>query len=643
MCGIAGIISLKGNKHLSKQILQMNNAIKHRGPDDEGYFLLDVNSNLKISAIGDDSNLNASLPGSSTHIKDTLNNKSSVAFSHRRLSIIDLSHHGHQPLQSSCGKYCLVYNGEIYNYKEIRRELTHKGYKFKSNTDTEVLIFSYLEWGVNCVDRFNGMFAFAIYDLEESKLLLFRDRIGIKPLYFYKDNEYLIFSSEIKAIIASGLVNITPDYEGLWHNLSFGVAPRPQTSFKNICALEQGSYAILDIHKSTFVKEKYWELETGRQNKTISLETAQKQLEEHLHKAIKYRLISDVTVSSFMSGGVDSTLITSIANKINPGISAFTLGFKTHSSDFDELLQAKETCRLNNINHIVKIVDPSNIIKDLDKIVELYEEPFYSLAPNYVISKLAKKSGVKVVLSGLGGDELLGGYNHFDHLKYWKMSRPFRFALKPLSEAVNMHKINKRVNDLFTSKNINLFYKSYYSVFNEDEKRLIYSNSNNYNSDTVLDKYFQKDRKFNNDMERLSYLGVMSYIGNHHVYRMDKFTMNFGLESRFPMLDHNLVEFCFSIPSSFKIVNNKRKYLLRKIAKKHVPSSVLNMKKKGFRFPMDLWVKNELKDLCNDSISRLSNRDFVNKKTIHKLISELSPTQVWHLTMLELWFEKFID
>lgn len=644
MCGIAGIINLdKSLSHLAMPIHQMANRMKHRGPDDEGFLLSDWKDLTVYS--GDDTPIgNSETYGINFYpkevIKNAYNKKSNIAFGHRRLSIIDLTLNGHQPMCDQSERYWIVFNGEIYNYKEIYQELKSSGYNVRGTSDTEVLLHAYIRWGKEALQKFNGMFAFAIYDSKEHTVFFARDRIGIKPLYYTIQNNQFIFASDIKTIIASGLYLPEVDWEGLWHNFSFSITPRPMTSFKNVLALEQAQWMEIDLVSGRITKDKYWKIPIGTQDFSLSEDNATQMLEEALILSIKYRLIADVEVGTFMSGGIDSTTISAIASKLHPGIKAFTLGFEKSISEFDEVEQAKAVAKLNNMDHLVTTIRETDVIDYIDDIVLGYEEPGRSLSPNFFISKIANNNNTKVVLNGLGGDELFAGYNHFSNLPKWKILKKFKYLSKLIPNGF-CDKVDN-IKKFMTTKTIDEYYTNTYMLYSDKEKERIFNKC--FDSLHIISKLYNHDGKiFTDDIEALSYFDLMHYVGNHHVYRTDQFTMNFSIESRFPFLDHRFIETVFKIPSKYKLKNNVPKYILCQVAKNHIDKSCLSMKKKVFGLPVARWLKKELKEVARTSISELLQRNIFNNNEINRIIKSKNCNKIWQLVMFEKWYEIMIE
>ena len=647
MCGIAGIVNLKGaTGPLVPHIHSMTQCMRHRGPDDEGYLLIDSRKNWIRPYGGDDTPNHSGVPGKQMpHIREAAGLSVEACFGHRRLRIIDLSFQGHQPMAALDDRFWIVFNGEIYNFLEIRRELEGIGHTLSSRSDTEVVLLSYIQWGEQCLDKFNGMFALALYDSHRRELFLARDRIGIKPLYYCMQPDRFIFASDIKTILASGLVRADVNMEGLWHNLSFSVTPRPMTAFNGIVALEQAHWMKLDLAEGSIRKARYWALPIGTEDRSMSEADAVDLLETELTRSIRYRLLADVEVGTFMSGGIDSTTVSAMASKLHPGINAFTLAYDASVSEYDELREAQETAALHNMRHIVETVTADSILDSVERMVWAYEEPFCTLAPNYVISRLVARHPITVILNGLGGDELFAGYSHYSDIQSWKRKRlaaRLWMTLLPVKRWAPESIL--RYHDIRT---ISHYYAHQFSNFNDIQKRRLYGGDKGFNSLRVIGQLYEPaEGEFSNAIEALSYFDIMSYIGNHHVYRIDQFTMQFSLEGRFPFLDHQLIEAAFRIPAAFKLRGNVHKYVLREVARKYIAPSCLQMKKKGFGLPVGRWMNRELNDLTVGSLESLKKRGIFSSDAIDSFYHRFKDSdykKVWHLVMTELWLQTFID
>lgn len=639
MCGIAGIIEFKHEEYHVSALKNMTESMKNRGPDDEG-FLLSNNSVQTFFGNNSAKNINkVKLPYSpKDHINTAENIKSKIAFGFKRLSILDLTYNAHQPMCDSEQRFWIIFNGEIYNYKEIRKELVSLKHSFYSNSDTEVVLKAYMQWGEKSLQKFNGMFAFSIFDTTKKEVFLARDRMGIKPLYFYHDRNRFIFASTIKAIIDSKLYTPEIHWEGLWQNYNFSIAQRPNTCFSNISALEPSKFLKINIESTKITKSQYWDIPTGTQDFSLTEKKAANLLEEALYKSIDYRLQADVEVGTFMSGGIDSTLVSAIASKIQPNIKAFTLGFDKEFSEYSEVTQARDTASLNAIDHIVHYANPNIVIDNIEDIITGYEEPYHHLPANYVISNIVAEHKVKVILNGLGGDELFAGYHFYKKLKWW----PALKNLNPLFKLLPGH-FNNRLDvakRLASYQNISQYYAHFNTTFNDTDNRRLFINKE-YNTLNIIENLYEDHHKFTDGIEALSYYNLKSYISNHQTRTIDQFTMNFSIEGRFPLLDHKFIELAFRIPSKYKIKNGVQKHILRQVAKKYIAPSCLEMNKKGFGLPLEYWYKHELKDFIRDKINLLKNRHFFNNNEIDNIIKNDNVRKIWQLVTTEIWLQKF--
>ncbi len=623
----------------------------HRGPDDEGYVL--VRSNGVINTFrGDRTPVGLpearSIPGyPTTHIDTVLDAPSMIALGHRRLAILDLSPQGHQPMCTPDWRYWIVFNGEIYNYQDLKQLLEKERVSFHSRTDTEVLLYAYLRWGEKCLDLMNGDFAFAIWDNRERSLICARDRIGIKPFYYTFQNGLFIFASDIKTIIASGFYRPKPDPEGLYLAMAFGIAPRPLTAFEGINALEQGHW--MKVYSDGRIeKQCWWQIPVGTVQPNMREDEAFELLQEKLTAAVLRRLVSDVPVGTFMSGGIDSTTITAIAARLHHGIKAFTLGYGEIAPELDEVLQAMAAARMLPLQHIVHRVDPAACLADLDAWVAGYEEPFYSLPPNYVIAGVAKQNHVTVVLNGLGGDELFAGYDYYKRIALWRTA----YHLAPMAQWVGcrLGRRGRYLARIAEARTADRFHTAAFMKFGEDDLHALFP-QNPLQGVSVIEKLHQmyaRGRVFADEVDAISFMDMMNYIGNHHVHRVDQFTMAFSLESRFPFLDHEVVELAFRMPARLKMRKGVQKYILRKVAATQIPSECLSMKKKGFALPVKQWMEGPLKPLVLKLIAALKQRPMTSPDAIERFFTEYQngdrpASQIWHLVALELWFQRFID
>jgi asparagine synthase (glutamine-hydrolysing) len=651
MCGIAGILSFNRQALPFGNIQMMTNAMRHRGPDDEGIVFFESDSERAHIFGGSDTPEGVFLSSEPFHPIERFAGKTPentiLAFGHRRLSIIDLSAAGHQPMFTEDGRYCIVHNGEIYNYLDIREELIKNGYSFKSNTDTEVILKAYRAWGPDCLARFNGMWAFAIWDNQNKTLFCSRDRIGIKPFYYCLKDNCFIFASDIKTLIASKLYAPEPNWEGVYHAMSFQCAPRPLTCYKGVLALEQSHYMIISLNKS-IKNYRFWSLPIGQVDDSRSEESWLTELDHTLSNAVKRRLISDVPVGTFMSGGIDSTTISAMAAKEHSGIKALTLAYEDSSPEMDELPQAKATAAMWPMEHISEKVVAEKSLSNLEKITRCYEEPFFTLGPTYIISKLAKQNNLTVVLSGLGPDELFCGYRRERLIGLWYFARRLFKRVGFFDQLSNKY---AKTLQLMRCRDIIDFYIHKFSAFSEIEKKHLFtlSDAKQWNSYETFKSLYKLERlTFSNPIDFLCYMEVINYLGNHHLYRSDQFTMHWSLESRFPYLDHEFVELSFHIPHKFKVMNNSGKYILRNLARKYIHPTCIKNPKKGFAMPVANWMYGEMKFLIDEKLNKLKERKIFDNQKIDLLKDRFyshrdSYHKIFFLFSVELWMESLID
>jgi len=614
MCGIVGIWNY--NNKVSKDILErMRNKLVHRGPDDSGIFI--------------DQN---------------------VGLAHQRLSIIDLSDLGHQPMVDN--ELIVVLNGEIYNFQEIRKELEKKGHKFESNSDTEVLLKSYREWGKKAVDGFRGMFAFAIFDKRERKIILCRDRVGVKPLYYYFDNNLFIFASEIKAIVEHPAVKRELSYEALSLFLQFGYIPAPHSIFKNIYKLEPGYFLEIDKNKD-IKKEKYWDIVNLylAGTKKIKESEAVEELDKILTDSFKLRLVSDVPVGIFLSGGIDSSLIASIlAQNTDYPLKTFTIGFD--EKQYDESESAKKIADYLGTEHHELICTQKQAIDIIPKLPEIYDEPLgdSSAIPTYLLSQFVHNK-VKVSLSADGGDELFCGYNHYKLIsdiynRINKIPAPF---LNPKLLSLGIKTFSKSPNQDNKIRKINQ------AVKNRKNFRDVYTTINSHwLKEEGLLKRDTSETHFNN-FEQVGELDIITqmqavdfktYLPDDILTKVDRATMAVGLEGRDPFLDQKIIEYAVSLPLEYKYPN---KNILKKILSKYLPKELFDRPKMGFGIPIDTWFKEELSFLAKKYLNpeRIEQEGIFNSQIISKELNSFEKGKVnfnrlWLILMFQMWKEKWL-
>jgi len=650
MCGISGIFNFNGISDVQlPHVVRMTKAMQHRGPDDEG-FVAFGNDEVLTEFFGHDTPIN--VRESHPQLVSNLNFRgfySKVALGHRRLSIVDISPGGHQPMPDLTRRYWIVFNGEIYNYKDLRKELASAGYQFRTESDTEVILAAYSRWKENCLVRFNGDFAFAIWDRKNHTLFCARDRIGIKPFYYVLDNDRFIFGSDIKALLASGLHIAEPNTQGLYLAMAFGIAPRPITAFKGICALEQANWMRLHLG-GRIEKGRYWQIPVGTQIPNMKEAEAVELIEEQLKKAVSYRLVADVPVGTFMSGGVDSTLITAIASKKDPNITAITIGFDSINKEMDEAAEAQAVAKKNNFNHKIVLADPKEELRFVEEMMKGFEEPYYNLSPGYVISRHAAKAGLKVVLAGNGADEIFCGYSWYQTIPRWRAIRtlaawvPSQLGSKVLSD-------NRlaRLYMLSRIKNAAFLHTNQYKKWNDSTLRnILLSFKSCVNSEDYVHQLYDLHQHFSDDYEAMSFMDLTHYIGSHFVSRLDQMTMAHSVEARFPFLDHEFIEAAYKIPTRLKIIPGTTKYILKRMAAPYLDPKNISMKKKGFGLPLKSWMESDLVDYVGSNMSELLSRVDVGKNSINSEYEKykidekkMNYSKIWHLISLNRWLNNY--
>lgn len=624
MCGIVGFSQPQATMNLTEgRILtqRMCGTIAHRGPDDEGIYVNDA-----------------------------------VALGMRRLAIIDLNT-GHQPITNEDGSVWLVFNGEIYNFAELRADLIARGHRFATNTDTETIVHLYEEMGERCVERLRGMFAFALWDARARKLLLVRDRVGVKPLHYTVVGETLIFGSEIKAILQHPLVKREVNVTAISDYLSFGYVPDPATAFRGIYKLPPGH--TLTWQAGEIQLRRYWDFSYGGASQPeLDEQECVERLRAVLTEAVQLRLVSDVPLGAFLSGGIDSsTVVALMTGLLQQPVKTFSIGF--NEAEFDELEYARRTAQHFGTEHHEFVVTP-DLCQLVHEIVWHHDEPFADVSsiPTYVVSKLAR-SFVTVALSGDGGDELFAGYERY---AIDRARQPFnhlptllrRGVLLPLSRALPHAAYGKNY-----LRNIALDADARFvdslAFFDEESKRSLLTDQakravNGHDSTALFRAHYAAPQTAEH-LERLLYLDSKTYLPADVMTKVDRMSMAHGLEAREPLLDHKLIEFVGALPASLKLRGLTTKYLLKKAMTGSVPDEIIKRPKRGFAVPIKHWLKQELHELLLDTLTgqRSRERGYFDQQAVLALIDEHqrgrrdNALPLWGLLMLELWQRAFID
>ncbi|MFN8255374.1 MAG: asparagine synthase (glutamine-hydrolyzing) [Bacteroidales bacterium] len=615
MCGIAGF-----SWNNKEKAILVGESLKHRGPDDEGFYF-----------------------------------EEGLTFVHRRLSIIDLSRAGHQPMfyhpeSGACSENfrnefigkslaAIVYNGEIYNFKEIKAELEIKGYVFTSNSDTELILAAYFEWGCHCVERFNGMWAFCIFDKRNQTLFLSRDRYGIKPLYYHRSEKGFAFASEIKPFLHLGNP-FEIDNESLNHFFIFCYSPPTKSLINGIKKLEAGNYMVYSLHENRIVQQvKFWK--PNIQAGFISLNDASEKIHALIEDAVKMRLLSDVEVGAFLSGGLDSSIVSYFMKKNLPGLKTFSIGFDV--KDYNETAWAKRVADYLDTSHYQISFNAGDVKKLALELPYFFDDPFgdESMLPTFLVSQVASKH-VKVALSGTGSDELFAGYKRYPEYQLLTRLRKLPPVLKKMLvhsyQIIHPDRAGKLEELIYSENNAVLYFKLLSNLFrgkdaiDVDISKIFY-----------LQKYFDRKNHLSN---------VLNFDQNHYLtddllVKEDRATMAHGLEGRIPFLDYRLAELVNSLPDSYKFRHGEGKYILKKIFRQFLPEEIVYRKKQGFGVPLNHYFRNELRSFCEEIVFDFNGLDYYDKEKVKTMWnSHLNRKSdyssfFWNLVIFNIWFEKF--
>lgn len=625
MCGICGFYS-KQNISL-EQLTEMNNTLYHRGPDDSGVEIYQG--------------------------KDGFN----IGLAQRRLSILDLSPLGHQPMHSVDKRLSIAYNGEIYNFQELREEL--RDYPFKSHCDTEVILAAYLKWGISCVDRFNGMFAIALYDREDESLYLVRDRIGKKPLYYFEDGQNLVFASELKPIMKYPGFQKKIRQELLNRYLVHQYINAPDTIFEQVFKLEPG--AVYQFQKGKKNKWKYWDVASLYQEKKErfkgTFEDAKEELKKKLSDSIEMRMIADVPLGTFLSGGYDSSLMTAMAqSKSSQPVKTFSIGFE--DKKYNEAIYAKEVAEYLGTKHTEMYITESDMFGLIEGLTDYYDEPFAdsSQIPSMLVSKLAKEK-VTVALSGDGGDEFFCGYNNYKMLlDMQKLDLAGGMVhgvcnLPGLKQLHLMDKLPTKVQIVANNRDKRLKVQPFSSKQSEIAVSLLKQEQLGYR--------FEEEAKYgeSNWQIRRMLLDMDTYLPGDILCKVDRASMKYSLETRCPILDKDVMEFSFAIPHSYKYENGNKKRILKALAYDYIPKELLERPKVGFSVPLDKWLRGPLKaqilDYCNQDF--LKEQDIFEVEKVQQFIKHYLETGdkgsgtgenysrfVWAYFVFQKWYQQYM-
>ena len=624
MCGICGFYSKR--KESLDNLVQMNNTLIHRGPDDHGEELYDIQNGY------------------------------CVGMAHRRLSIVDLSMLAHQPM-SSCNKdISIVFNGEIYNYRDLRKELS-ANYTFKSQSDTEVIIAAYLRWGKGFVTHLSGMFAIALLDRSRNLLLLIRDRIGKKPLYYHVSGGNLYFASELKAIVKNQFFYKELNREIIGQYLNKQYIVSPYSIYKDVYKLQPGM--VLEFRNGDLNEYKYWDITTIYHSceKINDFEECKSELKRKLKDAVSKRLVADVPIGAFLSGGYDSSLICAMAQELSQNaIKTFCIGF--YEDKWNEAPHAKRVAEYLGTDHTEYYISESEMIKLVEEIPQYYDEPFAdsSQISTMLVSSLAREK-VTAVLSGDGGDEFFAGYNMYTKLQ-WAQKRKmlgvllhyirkipfvegrFKHKVPPLEYRIISDELNKEVR---TQSGVNSYLLTICSMLSEKPENLYFSMESKY-----------KEKQW--DVRRMM-LDMETYLPDDILCKVDRASMKYSLECRCPMLDTEVMEYSYQIPQRFKDDNGNQKKILKSIAYDYIPRELLDRPKQGFGVPLDKWLRNELRQqlesyidgsfLRHQNLFDVENtqkiiRDYIEKGDLGKDSGANNSKIVWPFFTFQQWYEMYM-
>lgn len=627
MCGIAGRFNFKTGRLVDRgAIVAMCDLIAHRGPDESGVYV-----------------------------------EGPVGLGHRRLSVIDLTATGRQPMATPDGGAVVVFNGEIYNFAEVRNDLETRGHRFRGRSDTEVLLTAYREFGVDCLGRLRGMFAFALWDAASRSLFIARDRLGKKPLHYRIDSDGIAFASEAKAFFGEPSFSASPDLRAISHYLSYQYVPAPFSAFEGVSKLSPGSYIVVAENKVTI--ERYWQLRYSPKRR-MTEEDAASELLERLREAVAIRLVSDVPLGAFLSGGIDSSAIVALMAQLSSGrVRTYSIGFE--EQEYDELPYARLVADKFGTDHHEFVVRPdaTAVVPDL---VWHYDEPYAdeSAIPTYYLAQLTRQH-VTVALNGDGGDESFSGYSRYGAIAAGEpidgLPEPLRrFGAElmgrwPESSARGtlISKAQRAVRRAGLSPHTRYAHRVMH--FTPDMKRALCTSALSEivacHDSTKLALDGLRNSGAENFIDAMMAIDVSHYLPDCLLVKVDIATMAHGLEGRSPLLDHELVEFAASLPADLKRRGRDGKYLFKRVVRDLLPAEVLQRRKMGFGVPLDHWFRSSLHEMAHDVLltGAATRRGLFNPSYVSSMLEEHRrgtaswKDQIWNLLMLEYWFRTFID
>ena len=634
MCGIAGFIDFH-KKSTTSNIQSMIEPLNHRGPDGEGVSLFKSKNAI-------------------------------IGFGHKRLSIIDLSQAGKQPM--ALNHLHITYNGEIYNYQEIKNELLELGHHFNGESDTEMILHAYTEWGIKAVERFIGMFAIALFDEKKQEVVFIRDRAGVKPLFYYQKNDLILFSSELKSFHEHPEFEKKLDLNAVAAYMQYGNVPTPHCIFKNCGKIKPGHYLKINLENKSQQEIQYWNVYDfyNQPKLNLSFPEAKIQTKELLKSAFNYRMVADVPVGVFLSGGYDSTTVSSLIQAESTArLKTFTIGVP--DIGLNEAPYARDIAKHLGTDHTEINCTEEEAIEMIKDLPFFFDEPFAdsSAIPTTLVSKAARKD-VTVALSADGGDEIFGGYNRYDFMhRYGKTLNSIPKAVRKILVGAMGNISSEKIPVLKDKYNFHNRYEKLKTVLNDpSEKEIMLSLSQQFNDEqmksvmksefTSLPTMFQSKEMLEDFKSPLSYMMAIdfqTYMLDDILQKVDRATMTNSLEGREPMLDHRILEFAAQIPDEYKYQNGIKKRILREITHDYIPKELLDRPKMGFAIPIAKWLKNELRDHVEEYLNedRIEKQGIFNWEFITKLKMDFYKgrkeydSKLWYFLMFQMWYERWME
>lgn len=634
MCGIAGFIDFH-KKSTKSNIQSMIEPLNHRGPDGEGVSLFKSKNAI-------------------------------IGFGHKRLSIIDLSQAGKQPM--ALNHLHITYNGEIYNYQEIKNELLELGHHFNGESDTEMILHAYTEWGIKAVERFIGMFAIALFDEKKQEVVFIRDRAGVKPLFYYQKNDLILFSSELKSFHEHPEFEKKLDLNAVAAYMQYGNVPTPHCIFKNCGKIKPGHYLKINLENKSQQEIQYWNVYDfyNQPKLNLSFPEAKIQTKELLKSAFNYRMVADVPVGVFLSGGYDSTTVSSLIQAESTArLKTFTIGVP--DIGLNEAPYARDIAKHLGTDHTEINCTEEEAIEMIKDLPFFYDEPFAdsSAIPTTLVSKAARKD-VTVALSADGGDEIFGGYNRYDFMhRYGKTLNSIPKSVRKILVGAMGNISSEKIPVLKDKYNFHNRYEKLKTVLNDpSEKEIMLSLSQQFNDEqmksvmksefTSLPTMFQSKEMLEDFKSPLSYMMAIdfqTYMLDDILQKVDRATMTNSLEGREPMLDHRILEFAAQLPDEYKYQNGIKKRILREITHDYIPKELLDRPKMGFAIPIAKWLKNELRDHVEEYLNedRIEKQGIFNWEFITKLKMDFYKgrkeydSKLWYFLMFQMWYERWME